>query len=1612
MALKVGELFASFNLDTSGIGSAVSSAEAKLASLGKGLAISGAAMTAAVTVPLKQAATAIYNTGSDFGAQMSKVFAIAGDSVTENAEAMEALRAKALEMGSTTQFTASQAGEAMEYMAMAGWKTEEMLSAVEPLMNLAAAAGADLGTTSDIVTDAMTAFGLSATDTVRIVKDGMEMDVNAVEYFADILAAASSNSNTNVTMLGESFKYAASLAGSLGYSVNDVAIALGLMANTGIKSTMAGTSLSRVIQNMAKPSKQVAAAMDELGISLYDSRGQTKSLRDIMADFRNVAKANNVDLADMTSKVEKLDEQFASGKISQEEYESQLEELTAGSGDFLANITAIAGARGLPGLLAIMNATDADFDKLTSAIDNSTGAAAKMKAVMLDNVKGDVTLFNSALEGLEITLFKLGEGGLRNVIQGATDLVDKFRTADPAIQSGTLRIAALAAAAGPVMAAMGGIISLLPTIARAFTIVSGPAAMLAMGLVAIGAAAIDSNNSIGKTFVKGITGAGKKFSQFGKDIKKQLPDLKKNMAVFLESIRVGIEDGLPDIMNGLGDLLITGLSALASNMGNIAKVSQTIVKTLADGLKQNMQSIVPAAAELVTNLAAGLISNVPAILAAGGTLFTSLIDAVGHINWAQVGTTIKTAITNALTEIRTNFYRLVFGDDPTEDDLGDWGALGSKLVENIKKGIKKAADNHKNFLGGLTLGEDYSPDDSWGTVAGKIWGKITASMDETLKNASELLKGLILGDDYTADASWDKVASAIWDKIKTAFSTLSSNAKDLIGTIALGDDYTADVSWGRIATGIWNRIKNTFAALKVSAKNLIGEIVLGADYTADESWGNIGQAIWDKIKSKLTSLGSNAKALIGELAYNGGEEGYQADASWENIGTALWEKVQSGITAGKDMSAAILEKIGNVEIDVSGVMTTVQNAGTFVTNLVDNMLKGRIDWGNKISEFAKRIGDQLASFGWDNIGTTLGKVANNIIQAIVSSIPNAIDAAGNAVDAGLSLAEGLLTAISSGFSAILSSDNGSGGFAGIVTQLVTGIVNAVKNLPNLLSGALSVGAQIANSIMGSITTAMKDVRASGIADTLSIAAVDLLKGLLTSITNFGENSDVQAFMINLGEGIRTSVAMIGNVIGSIISYIFSAEGITSIFNAGKALAGILWSGIEAVVSGFGELILGLFHLDSETLTRSAQTLESDIAAIMQGAFGGNVDDYQFQNIGQDAGRAVIDNFIQQIDGEYHAPAGTLKTFFKRAIEQAIKDGDLSGTDAALWQGRADALSEDFWNTLSTALKDNRGDLGKVDLFSILFEQTANDASIAADNGKIQEVLKQYGVDLGETAKTAINDGIAGVMDENGNDFAVEGFVGALADGEEPASEAALKVSDAVVKQFMLTMTEDNGKLIGSTWITSIQTGMSDVDIASFSSTLASIVASTFEGILNSGTGYTIGWNISVGIANGISAAASLVVDAAQNVAQSAIDAAQATLDIHSPSRVAENEIGMMYDRGLARGLLKGISLVVGAAKTVNENMHDQFLLGDMSHGTVYTARKTVQQTAEQTALATGGQNHQDPRAIGSAIADRLLEGEGSRIVFNVNGEDLAETLAPLISVIIATKAQEGRPEFA
>ena len=362
---------------------------------------------------LKEFAAATLEVGRNFDSQMSKVEAISG----ATAEQVQLLRDKAKEMGSTTKFTATEAGEAFEYMAMAGWKTEEMLDGIEGIMNLAAASGAELGTTSDIVTDALTAFGYSAED---------------AGHFADILAAAATNSNTNVEMMGESFKYVAPLCGSLGYSAEDAAVALGLMANSGIKADMAGTSLRNLLQRMAKPTKESAEAMDRLGLSLYDDSGRMYSLMEIMEQLRGSMGEIKMPTEEFMQACDDLDKQLEEGTIKQKDYDKELEELTkrafgAEGAEKARTAAMLGGARALSGLLAISNASEKDFNDLTNAIYGSEGAAEKMAATMLDNLGGDMTLFKSKLEGVQLSLYEKFEPALRDGVAALSKLLDVFQ---------------------------------------------------------------------------------------------------------------------------------------------------------------------------------------------------------------------------------------------------------------------------------------------------------------------------------------------------------------------------------------------------------------------------------------------------------------------------------------------------------------------------------------------------------------------------------------------------------------------------------------------------------------------------------------------------------------------------------------------------------------------------------------------------------------------------------------------------------------------------------------------------------------------------------------------------------------------------------------------------------------------------------------------------------------------------------------------------------------------------------------------------------------------------------------------------------------------------------
>lgn len=448
------------------------------------------------------ALTGIVKTTADFDSGMSKVAAVSGAAGSD----FDALREKAREMGATTKFTATEASEAMNYMAMAGWKTEQMLGGISGIMNLAAASGEELATTSDIVTDALTAFGMKAEDSGR---------------FADILASAASNANTNVAMMGESFKYAAPVAGSLGYSAEDVAVALGLMANSGIKASLAGTSLRNMFTRMAKPTKESQEAMERLGISLQDDEGNMYSFRQIMDQLRKSFVKINMPLDEYNKRLDLLDEQLEASDITQKQYDKELEELNkqafnAEGAEKARAAAMLGGTRAMAGLLAITNATEEDYEKLTTAIDNSSqafaktkdgiiplnealasgaeiietyeGTAASMAATMQDNAAGQMEILKSQIQEFAISLGDTLMPTIRDVLDHLQAFVDKLNGMDEGTKNAIVNFLLVTAALAPLLITVGKITSGFGSLLSAIGGVSAPILGIVAAVAALGVA--------------------------------------------------------------------------------------------------------------------------------------------------------------------------------------------------------------------------------------------------------------------------------------------------------------------------------------------------------------------------------------------------------------------------------------------------------------------------------------------------------------------------------------------------------------------------------------------------------------------------------------------------------------------------------------------------------------------------------------------------------------------------------------------------------------------------------------------------------------------------------------------------------------------------------------------------------------------------------------------------------------------------------------------------------------------------------------------------------------------------------------------------------------------
>ena len=848
------------------LGETLQSAGDKISGVGQKLLPVTAGVTALGTIAVK--------TGADFDSAMSKVAAVSGATGSE----MDALREKAREMGSKTKFSASEAADAMNYMAMAGWKTNDMLSGIEGIMNLAAASGEDLASTSDIVTDALTAFGLSVSDS---------------GHFADILAAASSNANTNVSMMGETFKYAAPVLGSLGYSAEDSAIAIGLMANAGIKSSQAGTALRSAITNLAKPTDTVAAAMEQYGISLTDSSGKMYSLRELMEQLR-----------------QKL------GGLS------EAEQAQAAASLF--------GKEAMSGMLAIINGSPADFEKLSNAIDTCSdtvdgynGTTEKMAAVMQDNLAGQVTILKSQLEELAISFSDILMPTIRSIVSRIQELVDKLNQLDPQTKETIAKIALVAAALGPMLVVLGKTISSVGTV---FSAVSKLPALFSAVQGGIGAITGALGVSLGPLLA--IIAAVAALVAAFVHLWKTNDEFKSNIIAIWEQIKstfTGLTQGITDRLNALGFDFESFTDVLKAAWDGLCNLLAPIF----EGVFQNISNVFSEFTGILLGLLDVLIG-----------LFTG--------DWEQCWDGIKgifTSIWNFVVNTFRNIMNTLKGI--ADVVLGWFGTSWNEVWTSIKTFFVDTWNSIASFFTGIVTGiRDFFVN---------IWTGIYTFFSNIF-NAIYTVASTVFQTIYnTIMTVWNSIYETIaplLDAFKYLFETIFQAIHIIISNVMDWISEKISAIWNAIVsflTPILEGIKNTFTTIWNAIKSVI-DTVLGAIQSVITSVWNaiygflspilnsiksVVSSVWDSISSKISSIMSTIKSTISSI--------------WDSIKSAVSTKVSGVKTAIQDGFQAAVDWIKGLASDawnwgadiisgiIDGIKSMINNLADTVTGVADTI---------------------------------------------------------------------------------------------------------------------------------------------------------------------------------------------------------------------------------------------------------------------------------------------------------------------------------------------------------------------------------------------------------------------------------------------------------------------------------------------------------------------------------------------------------------------------------------------------------------------------------------------------------------------------------------------------
>lgn len=789
----------------------------KMETIGNSIAGAGKKMMSVTTV-IGGVGVAAVKTAADFDSAMSQVAAVSGATGKD----FDTLRNKAREMGAKTKFSATEAAEAMNYMAMAGWKTEDMLDGIEGVMNLAAASGEDLATTSDIVTDALTAFGLSAKDS---------------GHFADILAAASSNANTNVSMMGETFKYCAPIAGALGFSAEDTAEAIGLMANAGIKSSQAGTALRTIMNNLAGDVKISGKAIGDVTIATTNADGSMRDLSDILADCRS-----------------------AFGNLTESEKAQAAESLV--------------GKNAMSGFLALMNAGQGDIDKLSSAIDNCDGSAEKMAMTMQDNLAGQLTILKSQLQELAISFGDILMPAIRSIVSNLQGFVDKLNGMDEGTKRTIVTIALLVASIGPLLVIIGTAISKIGVAMQGFV-------KLANGISKLKIAIQGGTGVLGKlgAALGGISAPVLAVVAVIAVLVAAFVHLWKTNEGFRDAI-IGTWNRIKDTISGFCQGIVDRLNALGFQFTDIVDV----LKTVWDGFCQVLAPIFE-----------GVFNNIANILSTVTGVITGILDVFIGIftgNWSQAWNGVKdifSSIWNGISSFFTNILNVIKG--VADVVLGWFGTSWNEVWTNIKTFFEGIWNGIATFF--TTIWETLKNVVTVGIMAiGSILSAAFDIITLPFRFIWENCKGIIIS---VWDAIKSKVTavihamasvistvmnaiktvfSTVWNAIKTVVTTVVNAIKSIVTTVFNSIKNTATTVWNAIKTAVTtpvNAIKSTVTTVFNSVKSTVSSIFNGIKSTATSVWNGIKSAITTPIevaKNKVKSVVDAIKGFFSGMKFS------------------------------------------------------------------------------------------------------------------------------------------------------------------------------------------------------------------------------------------------------------------------------------------------------------------------------------------------------------------------------------------------------------------------------------------------------------------------------------------------------------------------------------------------------------------------------------------------------------------------------------------------------------------------------------------------------------------------------------------------------------------------